>query len=624
MPGYRHRLTVCCSVAAAMLLGLATHMSAAATAFRIDRAERVVAFGDVHGAYRELVSLLQSAGLLDGQLAWKGGTTHLVSVGDLLDRGADSRKVLDLLMRLETEARAAGGAVHVVAGNHEIMNVLGDFSYTSPGEYAAFAAEEDVELRAQQLEAFLAFPEHADLPRAELERRFATEFPPGWFAHRQAFSSRGRYGQWILELPALLVIGDTVFVHGGLPRTLAGNTLDEANARYRSAVSNYLTALEALEAGGVVDAYRDFHERPQRVRAWLDAPPANIARDPGLVSAAQSFLEADKATMLGVDGPLWYRGEAICHTATEADHLRAALRSLGVSRAVIGHTPTPTSGLLSRFGGRIIRIDTGMNYEVYQGRRAALVIAGDELGAFYADSPTSLSTIDAQPGYAGYSRLGLEEARVLEILATGSISDQEPGGANSVGLTLEQDGRRLPAVFVRDTAERVDREIAAWRLDRLLDLGLVPPTVAREIDGKRGYVQLRLRGVESYASLQASERRLAVGWCPMEPQNQLMYAFDALTFNQQRTPESVLYDTEEWMLMSTLHGAAFGTARQQPRHLANVTLVLPDELLERIGRLTPGSLETALGGLLSKRELRALLERARMLVKSAGPAGAAP
>lgn len=623
MPGYLRRRIGCCPVAAVLLLALIAYPAAAASPLRVDRAERVVAFGDVHGAYHELVSLLQSAGLLDQQLAWKGGTTHLVSVGDLLDRGADSRKVLDLLIRLQEEARGAGGAVHVIAGNHEIMNLLGDLSYVSPGEYAAFAAEEDVELRAQQLEAFLALPEHAGLPREELERRFEKQFPPGWFAHRQAFSSTGRYGQWILTLPALQVIGDTVFVHGGLPRTLADNTLDEANARYRSAVSGYLTALEALETSGVLSAYLDFYERPQRVRAWLDAPAAGITRDPGLVSAAQSFLEADKATMLGVDGPLWYRGQAICHTATEADHLGAALRSLGVSRAVIGHTPTPTSGLLSRFGGRIVRIDTGLNYEVYKGRRAALIIVGDELGAFYADSPTAPATIEAQPGYAGYGRLGLQEARVLEILGSGTIAEQEPGGGDSFRLVLESDGRRLPAVFVRDSAEHVHHEVAAWRLDRLLDLGLVPPTVAREIDGKRGYVQLRLRGVESYAALLASERRLAAGWCPMERQNQLMYAFDALTLNRLRTPESVLYDTEDWMLMSTLHGAAFGTAREMPRHLANVTLTPPDELLERIGRLTPGSLDTALGGVLSKRELRALLERARMLVKSAGATGAA-
>ncbi len=70
--------------------------------------ERVVAFADVHGAYTELVTLLRETGIVDAQDRWTAGRTHLVSVGDLLDRGDDSRKVMDLLMRLQGEARGCG------------------------------------------------------------------------------------------------------------------------------------------------------------------------------------------------------------------------------------------------------------------------------------------------------------------------------------------------------------------------------------------------------------------------------------------------------------------------------------------------------------------------------------
>ena len=68
---------------------------------------RVVAFGDVHGAYDQLVAVLESEGVVDAALNWSGGTTHLVSVGDLLDRGPKSRAVMDLLMRLQRQAPAA-------------------------------------------------------------------------------------------------------------------------------------------------------------------------------------------------------------------------------------------------------------------------------------------------------------------------------------------------------------------------------------------------------------------------------------------------------------------------------------------------------------------------------------
>ena len=67
---------------------------------------RVVAFGDVHGAYDQMVTALKSAGVVDADLDWAAGETHLVSLGDLLDRGAHSRQTMDLLMRLQRQAAA--------------------------------------------------------------------------------------------------------------------------------------------------------------------------------------------------------------------------------------------------------------------------------------------------------------------------------------------------------------------------------------------------------------------------------------------------------------------------------------------------------------------------------------
>ena len=85
---------------------------------------RIVAVGDVHGAAAPFASILQRAGVIDAQHRWVGGTTTLVQDGDLTDRGAGVREALDLMMALESQAAAAGGAVRVVLGNHEVMNML--------------------------------------------------------------------------------------------------------------------------------------------------------------------------------------------------------------------------------------------------------------------------------------------------------------------------------------------------------------------------------------------------------------------------------------------------------------------------------------------------------------------
>jgi hypothetical protein len=75
--------------------------SAHADRWHFPGVERIVAVGDVHGAYDDLIATLQSAGVIDDGLTWSGGKTHLVFTGDLLDRGARSRDVMDFVMRLE-------------------------------------------------------------------------------------------------------------------------------------------------------------------------------------------------------------------------------------------------------------------------------------------------------------------------------------------------------------------------------------------------------------------------------------------------------------------------------------------------------------------------------------------
>ena len=83
--------------------------------------ERVVSVSDVHGAFGGMTATLNRAGVLDDELGWSGGNTHLVITGDILDRGPDSRKVMDLLMRIEDEALAAGGQTDDSAPVHRIF-----------------------------------------------------------------------------------------------------------------------------------------------------------------------------------------------------------------------------------------------------------------------------------------------------------------------------------------------------------------------------------------------------------------------------------------------------------------------------------------------------------------------
>jgi hypothetical protein len=92
--------------------------------------------GDTHGEFDALVTGLRRAGLVDDALRWSGGRRHLVFAGDLTDRGPDVLRLLWFVYRLEQDAAAAGGQVHVVLGNHETMVVMGDLRYVHPKETA--------------------------------------------------------------------------------------------------------------------------------------------------------------------------------------------------------------------------------------------------------------------------------------------------------------------------------------------------------------------------------------------------------------------------------------------------------------------------------------------------------
>jgi hypothetical protein len=76
---------------------------------------------DIHGHVEHLVGALQHAKLLDADRAWCGGPARLTVLGDLFDRGPDGIAVVDLVCRLQDEARRAGGRVDALLGNHEIL-----------------------------------------------------------------------------------------------------------------------------------------------------------------------------------------------------------------------------------------------------------------------------------------------------------------------------------------------------------------------------------------------------------------------------------------------------------------------------------------------------------------------
>ncbi|HSC06500.1 MAG TPA: metallophosphoesterase [Steroidobacteraceae bacterium] len=606
----------------ALLLLVASGAWAAVEA-RITGAQRIVAFADVHGAYDELLSVLRETQVIDANLHWSAGSTHLVSTGDLLDRGPASRKVLDLLMRLEVEAREAGGAVHVVLGNHEVMNIVGDLRYVSAEEYAAFAGKEDDALREQAWTRLLS------QEPAAVRSEFDAQFPRGYFAHRQAFSPTGQYGAWLLGKPFVLVVNDTAFVHGGLPPVVAELGLG-ANDKMLALLAKYANTWTALEQQFEIVRPPAFDQRS----AVLAAKGAEGAE-------AQSKMLAElQEQLFASDTPMWYRGQALCYPLTEADNLDTALRALGVVRVVAGHTPSEDGKVHSRFDGKVILLDTGMLKSAYDGTPSALVFENGQWSVVYANRPGQRFQPEVPARAVGPRPAGLDDDALEQWLVDAevlNVEDVDTGVTKPHKVTLRKDGIELRAVFKEvstdetgaydrgaavNTSDRFQYELAAYQLDRLLGLDMVPVTVKRSIKNRRGVLQFWVDNSINVRRM-LEQKKQPDGWCPVGPQYNLMNVFDVLTYNSDRTQENALF-TQDWMLVLIDHTRAFRTLSGNPTLLYKGGVQVPASLAERLKRLDRETLKTRLGPSLQLRQIDALLKRRdRLLKEYAVPAAGA-
>jgi len=326
----RVQLLVCAALGLVLATGVRPPAPlSAASACQLTGIDRVVAVGDVHGAYDRFVEILRAASLVDDRLRWIGGRAHLVQLGDIVDRGPDSMKALDLIERLQKDAARAGGAVHALLGNHEVMRMLGDVRYVTPGEYEAFVSSKSADIRNDYVE------------RAKAAKAPVAEPPPlGFVELRVAFGQNGRFGKWLRSLDAVVQINGIVFVHGGISPAVADLPCDVIN--------------ETIHRG-------------------LTSDLAQTRNDP--------------LAQLGtrVDGPLWYRGlaEEPDAFAPMVDDILARQKARAI---VVGHTVARGGRVRTRFGGKVIQIDTGMQSAyVPDGRASALEIEHGTMTAIYTD-----------------------------------------------------------------------------------------------------------------------------------------------------------------------------------------------------------------------------------------------
>ncbi len=271
---------------------------------RLPAVPRIVAIGDVHGDLSATRRALKLSGAIDDTDHWIGGDLVVVQTGDQLDRGDEEQAILDLFASLAEEASAAGGGVYSLNGNHEVLNVAIDFRYVTEGGFADFQDAVVVN------EADTTLTKYEKSPRARI-----VSFRPG-----------GKYARNLAKRNVVMVIGENVFVHGGI----MSHHIEYGLAKINS-----------------------------ECREWM----LGNTPKPG--------------SLRGSDSLIWTRHYS--DDVDEEDCLRLldVLSQLGAKRMIVGHT-VQKDGIVSYCDGLVWCIDTGMSAH-YGGEPEVLEIMGDKL-----------------------------------------------------------------------------------------------------------------------------------------------------------------------------------------------------------------------------------------------------
>ncbi len=281
----------------------------------ISQYSKIVAIGDLHGDLSQTYKILQLANILDENYEWIAKDTVLIQTGDIVDRGKESIEIYQLFFKLRQAAKSRNCLVLQILGNHEMMNLGGDFRYVDASELYKYGT--------------------------------VTEWAEIW-------SMRHKIGYFLRRTPIVRIVGNTVFVHAGIrPDILQivnnenatnklnelvfkGNTVD--NFTLEQYLHEYYDYLTVVSTNGPVWT-REFEPRFYNMDMYKDKVLAKKLKQ-------VKRVREDKSEVIE---------EYLCEQVSKT------LDIMNVTRMVIGHNVQATRRPKSRCDGKLFSIDVGIS-----------------------------------------------------------------------------------------------------------------------------------------------------------------------------------------------------------------------------------------------------------------------
>jgi len=193
--------------------------------------KKIAAISDIHGQYDVMLKLFTSNDIINEELEWSFGDGHLVITGDIFDRGEQVTEILWFIYELEQQAQDAGGKVHMLLGNHEVMVMSGDIRYIHK------------------------------------KYRYTTALTKRMY--QDLFGENTVLGNWLRTKPVAISINDIVFLHAGFSKDLLelGYTIKDVNKTFCDQLIG-VPAAQIVQDSTLAALYTD--QGPLWYRGYLD------------------------------------------------------------------------------------------------------------------------------------------------------------------------------------------------------------------------------------------------------------------------------------------------------------------------------------------------------------------
>ena len=220
----------------------------------------------------------------------------------------------------------------------------------------------------------------------------------------------------------------------------------------------------------------------------------------------------------------------------------------------------------------------------------------------------------------------MRTAKVIEI------EDIELGITQPKRITLKKNNVTLRAVFKTystniksskgrsktrkiNSADRFQNDLAAYQLDLILDLDMIPVTVYRKLNGKAGAVQSWIENSITQKEVHDSHSNI-LDACAYKKQEATMDVFDILIHNDDRNLGNVLYTVDNCRLWMIDHSRSFRVKISRPKSLAKIKIRMSEQFADKLRRLNTSILEEKIGEYVSTSQIKFIIKRRDLILSS--------